>query len=205
MRGIVRSMFRYSAIAGIVACTTACSSAYIPQPGPRLSVVMDSGSLAYVRDGKTYEGGFLGGDIEEAVSGNPRAEAYAHEYKTGLVTGFAMSMIGIAGMLGGLSLAAADAGRSNDQSVPLTGLLIAGGGAILDLIGLALSVSAVPHLYDAVNAFNDGAPTAARAPAAPTPAAPQPSAPQTSAPQPSAPQPGPQPAASQTLAPEASR
>jgi hypothetical protein len=203
MGGIVRSMFRYSAIAGLVACTTACSSAYIPQPGPRLSVVMDTGSLAYMRDGKTYEGGFLGGDIEEAVSGNPRAEAYAHEYKTGLVTGFAMSMIGIAGMLGGVSLAAADAGRSNDQSVPLTGLLIAGAGAILDLVGSAVMVSAVPHLYDAVNAFNDGVPTAARAPAPTQPAAPVASQPASS--QTVAPQPEPQPAASQTVTPEASR
>ncbi len=178
-------MSRYSAIAGVLACTTACSSAYIPQPGPRLSVVMESGSLAYVRDGKTYEGGFLGGDIEEAVSGNPRAEEYAHEYKSGLVTGFAMSMVGIAGMLGGVSFAAADAARSNDTSTPLTGLLIAGGGALLDLIGLALMINAVPHLYDAINAFNDGVPTAtARAPAAP----------------PSAPS-----APSETVAPEASR
>jgi hypothetical protein len=189
-------MSRFSAIAVVLACTTACSSAYIPQPGPRLSVVMESGSLAYVRDGKTYEGGFFGGDIEEAVSGNPRAEEYAHEYKSGLVTGFAMSMIGIAGMLGGVSFAAADAARTNDTSTPITGLLIAGGGALLDLIGLALMTNAVPHLYDAVNAFNDGVRTAP----APTPTAPPP-APTAPPPAPAAPPPAP----SETVAPEASR
>jgi hypothetical protein len=191
-------MSRYCAIAGVVAFTTACSSAYIPQPGPRLSLVMEGGSLSYVRDGKTYEGGFLGGDIEEAVSGNPRAEEYAHEYKTGMVTGFALSMIGIAGMVGGVSLAAADAGRSSDQSAPITGLLIALGGAILDLVGAGVSVSAVPHLYDAVNAFNDGVPAAAPAPSTPRPAASETVAPEA---RPSTPR----PAASETVAPEASR
>src|SRR5271167_3225014 len=96
----------------LVACTTACSSAYIPQPGPRLSVVVDSGSLAYVRDGRTYQGGFLGGDIEDAVKGNPRAEEYAHDYKTGMVTGFALSMLGVAGMVGGLTVAGIEAGQT---------------------------------------------------------------------------------------------
>jgi hypothetical protein len=159
----------------LVACTSACSSAYIPQPGPRVSVVVDSGSLAYVRDGKTYPGGFLGGDIEDAVKGNPRAEEYAHDYKTGMVTGFALSMLGVAGMVGGLTLTGIEAGRtSGDQPLPLTGLVIAGAGVILDLIGSGLMMGAVPHLYDAVNAFNDGVtPSVPPRPVAPATVAPE--------------------------------
>lgn len=130
---------------------------------------MESGSLAYVRDGKKYDGGFLGGDIEEAVRGNPRAEEYAHDYKSGLVTGFVLSTIGIAAIAGGVTVAAIDADQqSGNQSVPVTGLVILGAGVILDLIGTGFTIGAVPHLYDAVNAFNDGvAPPPSPRPAAP--------------------------------------
>jgi len=171
----MRLPYDASVIVGLVACTSACSSAYIPQPGPRLSVVMENGSLAYVHDGKTYEGGFLGGDIEEAVQGNPRAEGYAHDYKSGLVTGFALSMIGIAGMVGGATVTTVGETQSGgNQSVPVTGLVIFGAGLLLDLIGSGLMVGAVPHLYDAVNAFNDGvAPPGPPRPVAPGAIAPE--------------------------------
>jgi hypothetical protein len=169
-------MLRHPAPAiALVACTTACSSAYIPQPGPRLSVVMDSGSLAYVRDGKTYPGGFLGGDIEDAVKGNPRAEEYAHDYKSGMVTGFVLSMLGVAGMVGGLTFEGIEARQTpGDQPIPLTGLVIAGAGAIVDLIGAGLMMGAMPHLYDAINAFNDGVtPSGPPRPVAPPTVAPE--------------------------------
>jgi hypothetical protein len=164
------------AIVGLVGSTAACSSAYIPQPGPRLSVVMESGSLAYVRDGKKYEGGMLGGDIEEAVRGNPRAEQYAHDYKSGMVTGFALSMVGIAGMVGGLTVAGIEEAHqpTGSQSVPVTGLVIFGAGLLLDLVGSGIMLGAVPHLYDAVNAFNDGVgPPPQSRPAAPETVAPE--------------------------------
>jgi hypothetical protein len=173
MSSIMRPYHVY-AVAGLVGCTTACSSAYIPQPGPRVSIVMENGSLAYVRDGKTYEGGFLGGDIEEAVRGNPRAEQYAHDYKSGVVTGFALSMVGIAGVAAGSTLTVIEASRmGGSDSVPVTGLVILGAGVLLDLIGSGIMTAAVPHLYDAVNAFNDGvAPPATARPIAPETVAP---------------------------------
>jgi hypothetical protein len=163
------------AIAGLVGSTPACSSAYIPQPGPRLSVVMESGSLAYMRDGKKYEGGMLGGDIEEAVRGNPRAEQYAHDYKSGMVTGFALSMLGIAGMAGGLTVEGIQEANqpTGSQNVPVTGLVIFGAGLLLDLVGSSIMLGAVPHLYDAVNAFNDGL-IPPSPPPPPRPAAPEP-------------------------------
>jgi hypothetical protein len=199
-------MLRYQAsvVVALIACTAGCSSAYIPEPGPRLSVVVENGTLSYVRDGKTYEGGFLGGDIEDAVSGNERAEEYAHDYKTGMVTGFAMSMIGIAGMVGGAALAAVDVGRptANDSSLGATGLVVVGAGLILDLIGSGLMVGAVPHLYDAINAYNDGVPGyPPRRPAPPRAAAPQPLAPPPSQAAPTPP--APQPAAPEAVAPDA--
>jgi hypothetical protein len=150
------------AIGVLLSMSAGCSSAYIPQPGPRLSVVMENGSLAYVRDGKTYEGGLFGGEIEDAVSGNQRAEEYAHDYRNGMITGFGLSLLGIGGMIGGAAVGAEEANR---QAPPVTGLVMIGAGLVLDLVGSFVILGSVPHLYDAVNAYNDGLGGTAQPPA----------------------------------------
>jgi hypothetical protein len=153
----------------------ACTSDYLPRPGPRLSMVQESGSLVYVRDGKKIEGGFLGGGIEDAVQGVPQAEAYAHQYKSGMVTGFALTLVGVAGIIGGLTLTTTEASSqpnqsSNNSSAVLPGLLVMGAGAIVEIIGTIVMSSAQPHLFDAVNAYNDGVESRGGAPApAPVP------------------------------------
>lgn len=148
----------------LVGFTAGCSSAYIPQPGPRVSIVMENGSLAYVRDGKTYEGGLFGGEIEEAVKGDARAEEYAHEYKSGLITGFALSMLGVGAAVGGAVVAVSEESRGGGE-VPVAGLGLLGVGAVLDLVGSFIIMGAVPHLYDAVNAYNDSLGRSADTPA----------------------------------------
>ncbi len=109
-------------------------------------------------DGKKYEGGFLGGDIEEAVQGNREAEEYAHEFKGGMVTGFVATLLGAGGMVGGLILTGAEASQqpANTQSVPVPGLLLLAGGAVAYVAGLVVMLNAQPHLFDAINAYNDG-------------------------------------------------
>src|SRR5580700_4013526 len=143
-----------AAVAGLVSCSLGCSSVYMPRPGPRLAVTMDEGRLAYVRDGKRFEGGWLGGDIEEAVRGNPQAEEYAHDFKSGVVAGFATTMIASAVIVGGVVVTGIEEGApANRNSVPVTGLAMMGAGLIIDLI---LVTRAAPHLWDAINAYNDG-------------------------------------------------
>jgi hypothetical protein len=136
-----------------------CSSSYVPAVGPRLSVVMENGAPTYVRDGKKFEGGFLGGDIEDAVQGSPKAEEYAHEFKTGVTTGFALTMLGVAGILGGAAVTGAEASSQANQpgpgTVPVTGLVVMGAGLLLELVGVGVELNAIPHFYDAVNAYND--------------------------------------------------
>jgi len=147
----------HAAVAALVCCSLGCSSAYMPHPGPRLSVVMDGGTIGYVRDGKKYEGGLFGGDLEEAVRGNPQAEAYAHEFKTGVATGFATTMLGVAGMVGGVVVTGAQAPPSDsNRPIPVTGPVILGAGLVAYVVGLIVMLNAAPHLYDAVNAYNDG-------------------------------------------------
>jgi hypothetical protein len=162
------------AVAALVLCafSAGCSSAYMPRPGRQISVVMDSGHLAYVRDGRKYEGGLFGGDIDEAVQGNPQAEEYASEYRTGMITGFALTMLGVAGLLGGLVATDAElaAQPANNQTTPpVPGLVTLAAGAIAYGAGLILLFNAQPHLFDAINVYNDGvaAPNASPAPQAP--------------------------------------
>ena len=92
-------LHRNAATVFVLCSTVGCASSYLPQPSPRVSVVMDGGSYAYTRDGQKYSGGLFGGDIDKAVKGNKAAEKYAHEYKTGMATGFALTVIGLAGLL----------------------------------------------------------------------------------------------------------
>jgi hypothetical protein len=168
---------RLGLAAATLACTFSigCTSDYMPRPGPRLSMVMDSGSVTYVRDGHKYEGGFLGGDIEGAVQGNPRAEEYASEYKTGMVTGFALTLVSAAGLVAGAVLTGTEAG--DDESInsrsPVPGLLVLGGSLVLDVAAVIVLMNAQPHLFDAINAYNDGvkdpAPARSPEPLAPAP------------------------------------
>ena len=147
---------RAATFAALLSFTGGCSSAYIPRPGPRVSILMEGGTIAYQRDGKRYEGGLFGGDIEEAVKGNPQAEEYARAYKAGTIGGFVGSMLGLGGMIGGLSLAAAESQPGAGQNASVPGLAIAGAGLVAYLVGAAVMFNAVPHLYDAVNVYNDG-------------------------------------------------
>jgi hypothetical protein len=64
--------------------------------------------------------------------------------------------IGLAGVLGGVTVLGADASQSQENSVPPTGLVIIGAGLFVELIGSILELNAVPHLFDAVNSYNDG-------------------------------------------------
>jgi hypothetical protein len=149
---------RDAATAFFLCLTVGCTSSYLPQPSPRVSLVMEGGSYAYVRDGRKYEGGLFGGDIDKVVQGNPKAEKYAHEYKTGMVTGFILTTIGVVGAAGGLTVLTVDASqsRSPGSSVPPTGLIIAGAGLFVEIVGAILELNAIPHVFDAVNAYNDG-------------------------------------------------
>jgi hypothetical protein len=136
----------------VVAFGTGCSSAYIPRRSARLSMRMDSGSLVYERDGKKFVGGLFGGDLDEAVQGVPLAEKYAADYKTGVTGGFVLVLAGAAGVVAGTSL---DASEYSQRGSSVPGWSTIGAGLVAYLAGLAWMLSSQPHLYDAVNAYND--------------------------------------------------
>ena len=133
-----------------------CASEYVPRPGPHVALVQDGGTISYVREGVKYEGGIFGGDIEEAVSGSQRAQEYAREYKTGMTTGFVLTMIGALGAVGGavwLGDAASQTPVSDSGMTSATIVLIS--GIVVELVGAGIAARAQTHLYDAVNVYND--------------------------------------------------
>jgi hypothetical protein len=153
--------------AALAATTSAgCSSSYLPRRSSHLSMRMDTGSLVFERDGKKFEGGLFGGDLDEAVQGVPLAEKYASDYKTGVTGGFVMVLAGAAAIVGGTSLAA---GEYNQQATTIPGWSTVGAGLVAYIVGLAWMMSSQPHLYDAINAYNDGTEERAEHMAAPPP------------------------------------
>jgi hypothetical protein len=147
-----------SCVAVLASFTFGCSSSYVPAASPRVSLVMRGGTYSYVRDGKEYDGGLFGGEIEEAVRGNREAEEYAREYKDGMVTGFTLSLLGVAAAIGGATLVGASVGRDSSTLSPTgaAGLAVTGGGLLTEIIGVIVEANAVTHVFDAVNAYNDG-------------------------------------------------
>jgi hypothetical protein len=125
-------------------------------------MIQHNGNPAYVRDGRVYEGGVFGGDIVEAVRGNPEAEEHAHAYKNGMIGGFVAVLGGGVSMGAGIAFLALGtanhslgSGGSTEQT---TGGLLFAGGLGAYITGLVLMLNAQPRMWDAINVYNDGLP-----------------------------------------------
>jgi hypothetical protein len=135
---------------------TACSSNFIPQSRGRVSIILDSGAPAYVRDGIRYKHGFLGGGLVKAVRGHPQAEAAAREYRSRIGTGLLVTLVGSACVIG----SAVSAGVRHDWSdseddvpVELWAML---GCTVAMFVGVGYAATAEPYRWDAINLFNEG-------------------------------------------------
>lgn len=93
-------------IALILIAVTGCSSSYMPQSRGRVAVTMRSGAPAYVRDGRVYEHGVLGGGLVDAVQGHPAAMKAANAYHDHMTYGLLGMLGGLGAMLGGTVYAA---------------------------------------------------------------------------------------------------
>jgi hypothetical protein len=120
---------------------------------------MQGGTPAYLREGRVYEGGGFGGDIDEAVRGNPEAEAHARAYRAGMIGGFAATMAGVASTIGGGMLYFANSGddaTQRDTTAQAAGGVLFLGGIAAYITSTVLFANAQPHLWDAINIYNDG-------------------------------------------------
>jgi hypothetical protein len=156
---------RPASVAGtaLLLAMTGCSTHYVPQARGRISVVMDPGMGLY-KDGRTYKAGLFGGDVDEAVAGNPRAEEEVAAYQSDQTIGTVLSFAGLAAVLGGAAVLGADVPNSSQTNAlpPSLGLML--GGVVLELVSLGFTLSAQPHLWDAINIYNDGVDPSPRPP-----------------------------------------
>lgn len=140
-----------------VAAAGCYSTAYTPQSPGRVSIIMVNNKLAFARDGRTYEHGALGGGLELAVAGVPAAERAAHRYVSKRTSGLVMAIGGLLCSMGAVGFAVDDA--VDDSQDPETELYITLGCLAVSYIGIFQIAGAEPYKYDAINIFNDKAPT----------------------------------------------
>ena len=148
-----------------LASLAACSSHYMPRSRGRVSVVMQGGAMAYARDGEVYPHGFFGGGLQDAVRGNPAAEADAAEYHDRMRDGFVAAVLGAVCLPVSVGYLAATEveDKPNDNSAAFAAGAAIGCTALM-FGGLFYSVSAEPYRWDAINRFNDTEPQPVQGP-----------------------------------------
>jgi hypothetical protein len=123
---------------------------------------MKNGALGYVRDGKLYEHGVLGGGLVDAVQGSPAAVAAANEYHSHMKTGLLAMLLGGVTMMAGSAYTVATAttaegGSSLSGRDAAIGVSVMLGGLAVLCIGAVYLANAEPYRWDAINLFNDAA------------------------------------------------
>lgn len=129
----------------------------MPQRSPRVQLIERHGAPVFVRDGNVYEGGAFGGGLEDAVRGNPQAEEHARAYRHGMVGGLVATLLGTGLMVGSLATLPRESDRE-DRSTPTVPLTLFAAGLASYVTGSILLLNAQPHMWDAINIYNDGLP-----------------------------------------------
>ena len=139
-----------------VVAGSACSSHYMPRATGRVSIVMQAGQPMYVRDGAVVPQGFLGSGLEQAVAGNPAAQAAARRFHDGWRDAFIEAFLGALALGAGTGLLTYEAVSMNAPQrdlAPSLGLVVV--GAALMMWGGIEAQDAQTYQWDAINIFND--------------------------------------------------
>ena len=141
-----------SSLIVLVVLLTSCMTSYEPRVSPRIATVIEGGSPMLLKDGQRYRLGPFGGELEEAVAPHPVAMDHAAAFRNQLIGGFALSLAGIVPIGIGAGMFANASASHQDSAVPIAVLT---SGLLAYAVGLGLIVSAQPHMYDAINIYND--------------------------------------------------
>jgi hypothetical protein len=138
-------------VVAVVLTSAGCATEYLPRTSHRISIVESGGGAKFTRDSQTF--GLW--DLDQAVTGNPEAEAHARTYRHRTTAGIVGEIAGIGLIAGGVSLAAGPSSSTTRRDVG-SGLAL---GGVVALVGACVAIlSGVPHIYDAINIYNDGVP-----------------------------------------------
>jgi hypothetical protein len=147
----------------LLASQSGCASVYEPAANPRVQI---RGDGALVKDGKTIK------TLEEAVRGNPAAEAEARLASSSGLTGTVL-MIGGPGILLGTEIAGYSLSAGQKTLTPASVAVLLGGvvvGVGTLIAGAIAASNGDRHGRNAINRYNDGLPPS---PCPPLPPAPQ--------------------------------
>jgi|SRR6185369_3538846 len=177
-------MRRGLAVVLVVAFTAGCSSSYEPARSPRIVTVVEGGQPTFVKNGERIGGPAFGSGLADAVASNPEAERQASIGRNLVLGGFVLDLVGLGSVIGG-TVVFAKQDSPNEPSPAGTALVLGGVAAVL--AGSVLILAGQPHIYDAVNIYNDSLeprtprvdPTLPPPPTQPSPAAPTPPTPPT--------------------------
>ncbi|HEY0467471.1 MAG TPA: hypothetical protein VGC79_24895 [Polyangiaceae bacterium] len=144
--------------------TQGCSSSYEPARSPRITTLVRGGYPTFVKDGQRIGSPAFGTGLVDAVRDNPRAEHHARVGRNLIAAGWVTYLVGLGTGIGGIAVLAHDnTTLSTQQSNVGTALLLTSAATLL--AGGVLLLCGQPHIYDAVNIYNDG--LEARVPPAP--------------------------------------
>jgi len=116
-------------------------------------MVMEGGSPTFVKDGERFGNSAFAAGLVRAVNGNARAEEQALTARNLVIGGFVLDFAGVGSEVGGFVALGHDSGSNGHSSALPAALLLGGIGAVI--AGTIVVVSAQPHVYDAVNIYND--------------------------------------------------
>jgi len=139
-----------------LSCVAGCSTSYEPARSPRIETVVQGGQPTFVKDGVHFGSQVWGTGLVDAVQGNPQAEHHARVGRNLIAGGFVLDLVGLGSEIGGLAVLAHD--RNQHPGAPASGLavgLIVGGLAAV-IAGSTMIMAGQPHVYDAINIYNDG-------------------------------------------------
>lgn len=153
-----------------LALLTGCGAAsYVPRPSPRIQMTSEGGSLVLMKNGRAYPFNMFGGALEEAVQGNPQAETEAKSYKSKMVAGFVLNILGsVAGGVGAGVLVGNEVAADPKTELRIASLSLVISGLVFSVIGSSVQGSAQPHVWNAINIYNDGLPAYPTYPGYPT-------------------------------------
>ena len=139
-------------LAATVVAASCASSTYTPRAGRRLSQIVKDGDVRFVRDGLTFN------TLEEAVKGNPTAEAFVQKGKVHGYEAIGAYSASMLCLLSGVFLfgrATAEHTLASWEAPTTFGLL--GCSVALSNLGDAAARSAAANDSDAFNTYNDAA------------------------------------------------